>query len=134
MPEITNLVSQSNFIVQLVNLLVEKFKDLRVVQALRPNQKADLVIEKGGKKIFIETKNVQGYKDIPLATLSELYNLKTENPNDQVVLISFSHISDLLKDKFKEIGIPYLENPSLDKAVTLIGDQIQPDNNPDSKS
>ena len=122
-----DVATQVNFISHLAKVLADTLKGFKIKREQKSDdQWIDLILEyqKDGRKIFIETKNVQNYDSIPLATVVELNRLKQQNPDDKIIFISFSTISKLLKDKLKEAGIDYLENPSIDQAVTSINDSI----------
>jgi hypothetical protein len=84
----------------------------------------DLMISTNdGKLIAIEVKNSQHYKDLPIGTLSQLYDVKNNLPiGSKVILISFSKISDKFVKMLDNLNIDYIssENNEINKTSDFI--------------
>jgi len=81
-----------------------------------------LVVEpNSGKRIAIECKSAGDYGELPISTILPIARLVKNDPNQQVILVSFSSVSDLLSTKLKELNVPSLTKPTVKQVV----DQVQ---------
>jgi hypothetical protein len=82
---------------------------------------ADLVIEDtySGKRVFIEFRDAGQYGQLPIASIISLSKQKSLlSPTDDLLLVTFSRIPDLLASKLHEKGILAIAKPnSIDDVV-----------------
>jgi hypothetical protein len=81
----------------------------------------DLVVEDShsGKRIYIEFKEAGQYGQLPIASILSLNKQKSKLlPTDNLLLVTFSGIPDLLASKLNELGIITITKPnSIDDVV-----------------
>lgn len=80
----------------------------------------DLTIRSGDKTILIELKYANNYSSLPFSTLTQLEDYKRNIPNSKFILISFSDINELMREKLKELDIKALVNPDIDTVINEI--------------
>ncbi|HVU95461.1 MAG TPA: restriction endonuclease [Puia sp.] len=81
-----------------------------------------LVVEPiSGKRIAIECKSAGEYGELPISTILPIARLVKDDPSQQVILVSFSSVSNLLSSKLKELKVPALTDPTVKEVV----DQVQ---------
>jgi hypothetical protein len=76
---------------------------------------ADLIVQDphSGKKLFIEFQDGGQYGQLQIASIVSLGKQKSRiAPNDDLLLVSFSRIPDLLASKLNEHGIMAIAKPS----------------------
>src|SRR5437879_8343331 len=75
----------------------------------------DLVVENphSGKRIYIEFQDAGQYGQLQIASIISLNKQKSRlSPNDDLLLVTFSIIPDLLASKLKEKGIMAIAKPN----------------------
>jgi hypothetical protein len=81
----------------------------------------DLVVEDShsGKRIYIEFKGAGQYGQLPIASILSLNKQKSRLlPTDNLLLVTFSGIPELLANKLNELGIMTITKPkSIDDVV-----------------
>ena len=80
----------------------------------------DLSVKSGDKTILIEVKYTRNYRSLPFSTLTQLEDYKRNIPNSELILISFSNINELMREKLKELDIITLVNPDIDTVINEI--------------
>ena len=69
---------------------------------------------------MIELKYANNYSSLPFSTLTQLEDYKRNIPNSKFILISFSDINELMREKLKELDIKALVNPDIDTVINEI--------------
>ncbi|HXS35193.1 MAG TPA: hypothetical protein VN721_00720 [Flavipsychrobacter sp.] len=105
----------SSYIDRLENAIVDKKEFTFENNSEFSNQ--DIVLRKDNKRIFIEIKDAKNYGELPLSTAIQLKKIKASNPDIDILLVSFSYISDVLKNALKEMNVEYLIDPTIEETT-----------------
>lgn len=98
---------------------LSKIEELKIEHPEALNDLPDMVIkDNNGNEIFIEMQDAKSYGELPLATAFQLKKIKDKYP--QVLLISFSNISDILATTLNNLGVKYLVKPKVGEATEKV--------------
>jgi hypothetical protein len=112
MPQVTTY-KEKQFIDELAARLGEA-KDWKVAKESQEGA-VDLVVQGplSGKKLFIELQEGGLYGQLPIASILSLNKQKSRlSPSDDLLLVTFSSMPDLLAGKLDELGIMSIIKPS----------------------
>jgi hypothetical protein len=108
------------FVRELTEKLLQAYPNYKIYAEKRYGRFIpDISIDRTSDKIIIEVKNARNYSTLPFSTLTQLEDYKNNIPDSKVILISFSNINDLMKEKLKELDIKTYINPDYE---TIIND------------
>lgn len=109
------------FIRELIEKIVNIYPNYNVFQEKRYGKLIpDISIERTNDTIIIEVKNAKNYSSLPFSTLIQLEDFKNNIPDSRVVLISFSNINELMKEKLNEMNIKAFINPDYDTIIEYL--------------
>ncbi len=108
-----------------VQQLTAKLNTLRNVQLEKSTAEdgpdLKVVNHHSGKQLFIEFKNAKEYGELPISSILPIAKLAKQNGKTQkILLVSFSHLSDLLSSKLKELNVQALTQPTVDQVVEQV--------------
>ena len=108
------------FVLELNEKLLQAYPNYKIYAEKRYGSFIpDISIDRTRDKIIIEVKNARNYSTLPFSTLKQLEDYKNNIPDSKIILISFSNINDLMKEKLKELDIKTYINPDYE---TIIND------------
>ena len=83
---------------------------------------ADIVVRNANdKKIYIEIKRAGQYGELPISSILSVNDqVKRIAPTDNLILVTFSGISDFLNKKLSDINVTALSQPSVDDVVNKV--------------
>jgi len=120
MPKQATYINEHLFLQELIEQL-SKLRGIHVEDAFGDNGIDVLVVDPyTGKRIAIECKSAREYGELPIATMLPIARLVKKDPTQQVILVSFSSVPDLLSTKLKELNVQTLTLPTVSQVVEKV--------------
>lgn len=121
-----NIQSEHDFALELKKVFkLRNAHSSVVLQAKRANNAPDVTIEHNGKKFLIEIKDVKNYAFLPLSMIGVLSDLKSHEPNANVVLVTLNRPTndELIVNKLGQLGIKVFNDPKPHQIFQFVDNQ-----------